>query len=61
MLMVFKNILHFLDNGSILNKEICALNPEDIMTKFHSGVKYLTAASLEAGYINIINILKISE
>lgn len=51
MLMVWKNIIINLDNGSILNKDICALNPEDIMTKFHSGVKFLTAASLEAGYI----------
>jgi len=50
------NVLCAYDNGSILTKDICALNPEDIMTKFQNGVKYLTAASLEAGLVNELSV-----
>jgi large subunit ribosomal protein LP0 len=35
------------DDGSILEKEVISLSPEDIIAKFQNGVKNLTALSLQ--------------
>jgi large subunit ribosomal protein LP0 len=37
------------DNGAILSKEVCAITPDAILSKFQSGVKNLTALSLQTG------------
>jgi len=37
------------DNGAVLSKEVCAITPEEIISKFQSGVKNLTALSVQSG------------
>jgi large subunit ribosomal protein LP0 len=37
------------DNGAILSKEVCAITSDEILSKFQSGVKNLTALSVQTG------------
>jgi len=44
------------DNGAILSKEVCAITPEEILSKFHAGVKNLTALSLQTGIATELSV-----
>jgi len=37
------------DHGTILSEELISISPSDIISKFQTGVSYLTALSVELG------------
>jgi len=44
------SVLSAYDNGTILDSKVCALTPTDILGFFQTGVRNLTAVSLQTGY-----------
>jgi len=44
------------DNGAILSKEVCAITPDQILGKFQTGVKNLTALSLQTGIASELTV-----
>jgi large subunit ribosomal protein LP0 len=39
------------DDGSMLDREVVAVSPDDLLSKFKNGVSNITALSLETGIV----------
>jgi large subunit ribosomal protein LP0 len=44
------------DGGAVLSKEVCAITPDEILSRFQAGVRNLTALSLQTGIASELTV-----